>query len=52
MLVYGAGVEPPRAGAGADPSRLEPESALGPWPSGAVHPRFESRSAIDVERIA
>ena len=38
--MYGAGAAwshlfLPGAGVGADPSRLEPESAAGPWPSGA-----------------
>ena len=28
-------MEPEPPGAGADPSRSEPESAPGPWPSGA-----------------
>ena len=38
MLVYGAGAAWSRLflpGAGADPSRSEPESAPGPWQSGA-----------------
>ena len=38
MLVYGAGAAWSRLflpGAGADPSRSEPESAPGPWPPGA-----------------
>ena len=38
MLVYGAGAAWSRLflpGAGADPSRLEPESAPGPWQTGA-----------------
>ena len=29
-------MEPEPPGAGADPSRSEPESAPGPWPSGAA----------------
>ena len=36
--MYGAGAAWSRLflpGAGADPSRSEPESAPGPWPSGA-----------------
>ena len=38
MLVYGAGAALSHLflpGAGADPSRLEPESAPGPWRPGA-----------------
>ena len=59
MLVYGAGDGAGAAwsrlflpGAGADPSRSEPESAPGPWQSGAGAAQKSGGSAILVDAKA